>query len=277
MWRFGGGMAMTFDEIDGGSFLAAIEDSAIVSASLPTIPHEERLVVALDYATSAEAWSMVRKLGDDVSFYKIGLELAFSGGIELGKELVQIKKKVFFDMKLLDIGNTVEKAVRNAGKLGFEFITVHGLDRKTMDAAVRGKKDSNIRLLAVTVLTNLDQYDLDEQGIRETSSALVVRRAQMALDAGFDGVIASGHEAEAIRRSTIKRKSNFIIKTPGIRPTGSSHGDQNRVMTPTAAIEAGADYLVVGRPIIESSDPAATARSIIAEIAAARPRRRSVA
>ncbi len=224
---------------------------------------EERLVVALDTPTAAAAERLVDKLDETDCVYKIGLELVFGGGLELAARLKARGKRVFLDMKLLDIGNTVEKAVANVADAGFDFLTVHGFDRKTMDAAVKGRGNSGLNLLAVTVLTNLLEADLKEQGIFESASSLAVRRAKMASDAGFDGVIASPHEARAIRAAT---RQDFIIKTPGIRPSGAARNDQARVMSPGAAIREGATYLVVGRPIIENPEPLKAAIEIQREI-----------
>lgn len=227
---------------------------------------KSRLFVALDMPEVAAAEALVAKLGDDVQAYKIGLELVFGGGIALAQRLVRGGKAVFLDMKLLDIPNTVEKAAANIGGLGLGFLTVHGVDRKTLDAAVRGRAKSNMKLLAVTVLTSLDSLDLVEQGINGTTPAkLVVRRALMAKAAGFDGVIASGLEAAEIRAAT---GPEFLIVTPGIRLKAGADKDQARVVTPSDAIRSGASHLVVGRPITGAVDPAAVARAITADIAA---------
>lgn len=226
-----------------------------------------RLFVALDLADARAAEAMVAALGDDVSSYKIGLELLFGGGLELARRLKREGKSIFLDMKLLDIPNTVEKAVANIGSLGLDFLTVHGTDRKTMDAAVIGRGSSRLKLLAVTVLTSLDAADLAEQGIAGLSPAeLVVRRAALAREAGFDGVIASGLEAAAVRAAV---GSDFLIVTPGIRLKAGPDGDQSRVVTPAAAIRSGATHLVVGRPITEAADPTAAARAIVSEIGGA--------
>ena len=227
------------------------------------IPVQNRLVVALDYSTADDARRLIDRLGDAVSFYKIGLELLFGGGLKLAEDLKSIGKLVLLDMKLLDIGNTIEKSVANIANLGVDFVTVHGVDRKTMDAAVRGRGNSDLKLLAVTVLTNLTDKDLLEQGTIAQPGELAIRRAKLANECGFDGVIASGQEAREIRGATSKK---FIIKCPGIRPTGSLVGDQSRVMTPADAIKAGADYLVVGRPITEHIDPVGAALMIQREI-----------
>lgn len=230
-------------------------------------PARDRLFVALDVPALDEARKLVERLGDTINCYKIGLELLFGGGLEFAQGLKAAGRTVFLDFKLLDIGNTVEHAAANVSRLGFDYLTVHGPDRKTMDAAVKGRGSSQLKLLAVTVLTNLDRADLAQQGITGMEPAeLVLQRARMAKDAGFDGVISSGHEAKLLREAV---GQDFLIVTPGIRPAGDAAGDQARVMTPTAAIAAGATHLVVGRPITRASDPKAAAQQILAEIAGA--------
>lgn len=203
-------------------------------------------------------------LGDAAVCYKIGLELLFGGGLAFAEGLKASGKRIFLDMKLLDIPNTIEKAAANIGALGLDYLTVHGTDRKSLDAAVKGRGASKLKLLAVTVLTSLDQNDLVEQGISGIDPAeLVVHRARLAKAAGFDGVIASGQEAKRVREAI---GADFLIVTPGIRLAEGPDRDQARVMTPRNAIAAGATHLVVGRPISEAADPAAVARSIVAEI-----------
>jgi orotidine-5'-phosphate decarboxylase len=230
------------------------------------------LVVALDKPTVEEAQRLIQKLGDSVEVYKIGLELAVNGGLKLASDLQAQNKRVFLDLKMLDIGNTIQKAVANVARNQFDFLTVHAIDRKTLDAAVKGReadtrvKADRLKLLGVTVQTNLREVDLVEQGITERGLDLAVRRAKMAFEAGFDGVIASGHEAKAIRGETNRE---FIIKIPGIRLPGSPLDDQARTMTPEEAIIAagpGKTYLVVGRPIANSANPARTADEIVQEI-----------
>ncbi len=221
------------------------------------------LIVALDVATLQEARELTRELNDTVKIYKIGLELLFAGGTDLAQELMCEGKQIFLDAKLLDIGNTVEKATANIARLGATFLTVHATDRKTMDAARRGKGDSQLKLLAVTVMTNLDQSDLSEQGIEMTPEALVLHRTKLAIASGFDGVIASGHEAKLIRDTV---GDDLLIITPGIRPAGSNASDQTRVMTPAKAIAAGASGIVVGRPVVAVQNPLAAAKAILEEI-----------
>ena len=224
----------------------------------------DRLFVALDVPTVDDARKLVARLGDTVDCYKVGLELLFGGGLEFAQGLKAAGRTVFLDFKLLDIGNTVEKAAANVARLGFDYLTVHGVDTKTLAAAVKGRGPSSLKLLAVTVLTSLDAADLEQQGVKGMSPVdLVVHRAKLAQRAGFDGVIASGQEAALVRQAVGKE---FLIVTPGIRPAGAAEGDQARVMTPAAAIRAGASHLVIGRPITQASDPKAAAEKILAEI-----------
>ena len=225
----------------------------------------DRLIVALDVPSVEEARALIEKLGDSVGVYKIGLELLFSGGFALAQELARQGRAVFVDAKLLDIETTVERATAVIAASGAQFLTVHAMDRKTIAAAARGRGNAKLKLLGVTVLTNLSRADLAEHGIDEAPRAVVQRRAMMAQDGGFDGIVASGKEAQALR----ERLRQFLIVTPGIRPEGADAQDQTRAVTPGAAIKAGADYLVVGRPITRASDPRAAADAIVAEIASA--------
>lgn len=232
-------------------------------------PHNpaDRMFVALDVHTVDDARRLVEELGETATHYKIGLELVFGGGLEFAQGLKAAGKTVFLDVKLLDIGNTVEKATANIARLGLDYLTVHGHDRKTLDAAVRGRGASKLKLLAVTVLTSLDQADLAEQGIAGMTPAdLVVHRAKLAKAAGFDGVIASGQEAALVRAAV---GPDFLIVTPGIRPAGAELGDQARAVTPLIAVRAGATHLVVGRPITAAADRQAAATAIVEEISAA--------
>ena len=235
-------------------------------APSPALTPRERLIVALDYPDIELARQAIVGLEGAVGVYKIGLELLFHGGAELARDLGAQGLQVFFDAKLLDIGNTVERSVANIADLGARFLTIHGTDRKTMSAAVSGRGDSGLKLLAVTVMTNLDASDLIEQGFSMAPEELVVHRARMAIECGVDGVVASAHEAALLRREL---GNEFVIVTPGIRPLGSAVGDQSRVMTPMRAIEAGADYLVIGRPITQADDPKAAADAIVKEIVTA--------
>ncbi|MEZ5849343.1 MAG: orotidine-5'-phosphate decarboxylase [Hyphomicrobiaceae bacterium] len=226
---------------------------------------KSRLFVALDVPDVERARQLVERLGPEADCFKVGLELLFGGGIAFAQGLKAAGKDVFLDMKLLDIPNTVEKAVANVARLGIDYLTVHGTDRKTLDAAVDGRGGAGLRLLAVTVLTSLDKADLAEQGITGMGPAdLVVHRARLAEAAGFDGVIASGQEAALVRAAV---SPDFLVVTPGIRLSEGPDRDQARVMTPANAIAAGASHLVVGRPITQAADPAAAARRITTEIA----------
>lgn len=231
-----------------------------------TIRAKDRLIVALDVPSVEDAKSLIAALGDSVGVYKIGLELLFSGGFTLAEALAGSGRAVFVDAKLSDIEATVERATAAIARSGAAFLTVHAFDSKTIAAAVRGRGDSALKLLGVTVLTNLAPADLIEQGIDHPLPEIVLHRATLAKTAGFDGVIASGHEAAELRRALGR---DFLIVTPGVRASGSEAQDQARAMTPSAAIAAGADYLVVGRPITRAADPRKAAESIVAEIAAA--------
>jgi orotidine-5'-phosphate decarboxylase len=225
----------------------------------------ERLIVALDLSSVEQAEMLVDKLGDAVAFYKIGYQLGFAGGLLLAERLAVAGKQVFVDMKLHDIGNTVAQGVKSIAKLGATFLTVHAYPQ-TMHAAVDARADSNLRILAVTVLTSYDDADLAAAGYDFTVPELVAERAAQARDIGIDGIVASAEEAAALRPII---GAGMVLVTPGIRPAGADPGDQKRVMTPSAAIAAGADYLVVGRPIVAAADPKAAAESIVAEIATA--------
>jgi orotidine-5'-phosphate decarboxylase len=222
----------------------------------------ERLIVALDVASVTEAEALVVRLGETVSFYKIGYQLAFAGGIDFARVLAGAGKRVFLDLKLHDIGNTVARGVESVARLGVSFLTVHAYPQ-TMHAAVDGRKGSALRLLAVTVLTSYDDADLAAAGYDFTVSELVGERAAQARDVGIDGLVCSGEEAAMLRPVV---GPGMVLATPGIRPAGSAAGDQKRVMTPSAAIAAGADHVVVGRPVVAASDPKAAAESIVAEI-----------
>jgi orotidine-5'-phosphate decarboxylase len=225
----------------------------------------DRLIVALDLPTVRDAEAMVERLGDSVSFYKVGYQLAFAGGLSFAHALAHAGKRVFLDMKLHDIENTVSKGVESAAQLGVTFLTVHAYPQ-TMTAAVAARKGSGLKVLAVTVLTSYDDIDLAQAGYSTSVEALVARRAQQAHDLGMDGLVCSPEEALPLRLAV---GNDMLFVTPGIRPVGAAHGDQKRVATPTQAIDAGADYLVVGRPITSAADPRAAAEAVVAEIAAA--------
>jgi len=237
-----------------------------MSAAHMSAAHRDKLIVALDLPGYDDARALVEHLGDAVSFYKIGLELVFTGGLDLAQELKNEGKRVFLDMKLLDIGNTVDRAVATAAALGVDFLTVHGHDRKTLAAAVKGRGNSALKLLAVTVLTSLDAQDLAEQGTTIAPAELVLKRAKLAQESGFDGCISSGQEAARIRAAT---SPGFLIVTPGIRLPGGEAGDQTRITTPEQALRDGANHLVVGRPINAARDPFAAAQTFLEHIAAA--------
>jgi orotidine-5'-phosphate decarboxylase len=230
---------------------------------LPSIQPRDRLIVALDFPTVEAARALVGRLGPAVTFYKIGLELAMSGGLDIARELARAGKRIFLDMKLLDIENTVERATRNAAAAGATFLTVHAHDAKTLRAALAGRAGTGLGILGVTVLTNLDAADIREQGIAASPEDLVARRAALARDAGCDGVVASGLEAARVRAIV---GPSMTIVTPGIRLPGGVAGDQARVAGPQQTIAAGADYLVVGRPIAAADDPARAAELFVQAI-----------
>lgn len=222
----------------------------------------DRLIVPLDVPSLDDAEAIVATLGDSVSFYKIGYQLGYAGGFDLARRLIDEGKDVFMDLKLLDIDNTIEKGVVSISTMGAKFLTIHAYP-KAMTAAVKGRGKSNLKLLGVTVLTSMDDGDLTDAGYRMSATELVAQRATQARQAGMDGIVCSAQEATAMRAVV---GPDMAIVTPGIRPEGSDIGDQKRVMTPSRAIAAGADYLVVGRPILSADDPASMARRITADI-----------
>lgn len=225
----------------------------------------ERLIVGLDLPTVAEAEKIVNALGDDVLFYKIGHQLAFAGGLEFARELAQSGKKIFLDMKLLDIDNTVASGVENIAKMGMSMLTLHAYP-KAMRAAVEAAQGSGLTLLGVTVLTSMDDADLIEAGYQGDARSLVMKRAAQARDAGMGGIVCSAEESAAVREIV---GADMAVVTPGIRPAGSDAGDQKRVVTPFDAIEAGSSHLVVARPIVKAADPKAAARAILDEMSKA--------
>ena len=224
----------------------------------------DRLIVALDLPSVKEADAMVEGLGDTATFYKIGYQLAFAGGLAFADTLVRAGKRVFLDMKLHDIENSVARGVESVARLGVTFLTVHAYPQ-TMKAAVAAK-GPGLKVLAVTVLTSYDDIDLAESGYSTNVETLVARRAQQAHDLGIDGLVCSPEEASPLR---LVVGHDMLFVTPGVRPVGVAHGDQKRVATPGQAIAAGADYLVVGRPITGAADPKAAAAAIVTEITAA--------
>ncbi|PHP69179.1 orotidine-5'-phosphate decarboxylase [Zhengella mangrovi] len=225
---------------------------------------KDRLIVALDVPTVAEAEAAVAELGDSVRFYKIGYQLAFAGGLPLARDLVADGRKVFLDMKLLDIDNTIAKGVENVAKMGVTMLTVHAYP-KAMRAAVEAAAGSGLCLLGVTVLTSMDDADLEDAGYACDARTLVERRARQAREAGMGGIVCSAAEARLVRSIA---GDGMAVVTPGIRPAGSDHGDQKRVVTPGIAISEGASHLVVGRPVAAAVDRKAAAEAILAEMAA---------
>ena len=229
------------------------------------IPPRDRLIVALDVPSVAKAEAMVAALGDSVGFYKVGLQLIFAGGIAFAERLVRSGKQVFFDVKLLDIDNTVAGAVESIAALGMTFLTIHAYP-KAMRSAVVARGRARLKLLGVTVLTSMDEADLAAAGYAGSVAELVEKRAADARTAGLDGIVASPAEAALVRRIV---GADMAVVTPGIRPAGADAGDQKRAATPGATIRAGADYLVVGRPILSAPSPRDAADAIVTEIAAA--------
>ncbi|MBV9703548.1 MAG: orotidine-5'-phosphate decarboxylase [Methylobacteriaceae bacterium] len=229
------------------------------------IPVSDRLIVALDAASIAEAKALVDRLGASVTFYKVGLELTCAGGLPLVEELVDKGKHVFLDLKLHDIPNTVERATSKVARLGVRFLTIHAYPQ-TMAAARRGAEGASLDLLAVTVLTSCDDADLAAAGYAFGTKALVSRRAAQAKAEGIAGIVLSPEEVSDVR---VEVGPQMILVVPGIRQSGGAAGDQKRVMSARDTIRAGADHLVVGRPITRAPDPEVAAEAILAEIAAA--------
>jgi orotidine-5'-phosphate decarboxylase len=227
---------------------------------------DDRLIVALDVPNVVQGLDLAARLGDSVSFYKIGLGMLTGGGFALANELKQEHgKRIFLDMKLFDIGATIEAAVRGIAQYDLDFLTVHG-DPQVVRAAWEGKRGKDLKILAVTVLTSLDRADLDANLIKPGDiHDITLERAAKALEAGADGVIASPQEAAMIR--ALPQAAGRLIVTPGVRPAGAASGDQKRIATPAKAIADGANHIVVGRPIWQAADPAAAARAIVAELA----------
>ena len=223
------------------------------------------VIIALDFDSPQEADALVSALGDSADFYKVGMELFASAGMDYVRCLVDRGKRVFLDMKYYDIGETVRRAVSVVAKTGATFLTVHAVGQ-VMRAAIEGRGDSDLKLLAVTVLTSFDQLDLEQMGHDCTVSELVTKRVKQAAALGIDGIVGSPLEAAAIR---LAAGPEAILVTPGVRSRGVAKGDQKRVATPASAIAAGADYLVVGRPIRDAANPAAAFAALVAEVAAA--------
>lgn len=236
----------------------------MTQSSIPVAPRE-RLIVALDLPSVAEAEKLVADVGDAVIFYKIGYQLGYAGGLGFAEELARSGKKVFLDLKLHDIGNTVGKGVESIVRLGATFLTVHAYPQ-TVKAALEASRGSPLQILAVTILTSYDDRDVAEAGYVGTVSEQVKRKAAQAAALGVHGIVCSAAEAATLRPVV---GPDCVLVTPGIRPAGAESGDQKRIMTPAAAIKAGADYLVVGRPITAARDAKAAAMAIAAEIARA--------
>ncbi|MDW5318156.1 orotidine-5'-phosphate decarboxylase [Rhizobium sp. PL01] len=230
-----------------------------------TATARDRLIVGLDIPTIGEAEVIVKALGDDVLFYKIGYQLAFAGGLEFARDLAADGKKIFLDMKLLDIDNTVAKGVENIAKMGMSMLTLHAYP-KAMRAAVEAARGSDLCLLGVTVLTSMDEQDVIDAGYEYDPHTLVLRRAEQARTAGMGGIVCSAEESSAVRKIV---GPDMAIVTPGIRPAGSDRGDQKRVMTPADALHAGSSHLVVARPIVKAADPHAAALAILNEMTSA--------
>ncbi|MEL7213584.1 MAG: orotidine-5'-phosphate decarboxylase [Pseudomonadota bacterium] len=227
---------------------------------------DDRLIVALDVPTAIEGLQLAEALDDAASFYKIGLGMLTTGGLALANELKQDHgKRIFLDMKLFDIGATVEAAVRGLAQFDLDFLTVHG-DPHVVRAAQNGKGGKDLKILAVTILTSLDRDDLDASCLKPGDvQDLVLERASQALNAGADGLIASPQEAALIR--ALPEADGKLIVTPGVRPAGAALGDQKRVATPAQAIADGADHIVIGRPIWQAASPQAAAKAVLAELA----------
>ena len=230
---------------------------------MTAIDARDRMIVALDLPSVAAAEAMVARLGDSVTFYKVGLELAYSGGIDFARDLVRSGKKVFLDLKLHDIPNTVARATERVADVGATYLTVHAFPQ-TMRAAVEGSAGSGLKVLAVTVLTSANDGDLAEAGYAMGVADLVRRRALQAREAAVGGIVLSAEEVGAMRGLV---GGGLDLVTPGIRPAGSDHGDQKRVMTPFDAVRAGADRLVIGRPVTQAADPRAVADAVASDIA----------
>ncbi|WP_171102417.1 orotidine-5'-phosphate decarboxylase [Ruegeria sp. HKCCD7255] len=226
---------------------------------------DDRLILALDVPNALQGLALAERLGDSVSFYKIGLGMLTGGGLALANELKHDHgKRIFLDMKLFDIGNTVESAVRGLAQFDLDFLTVHG-DPHVVRAAKEGASGKDLKILAVTILTSLNRDDLDASLLKAGDvQDLVVERAAKALEAGADGVIASPQEAALIR--ALPQADGRLIVTPGVRPAGAALGDQKRVATPASAISDGADHIVVGRPIHQADDPKAAAQAVLNEL-----------
>ncbi|MGQ0810952.1 MAG: orotidine-5'-phosphate decarboxylase [Nitrospiraceae bacterium] len=232
---------------------------------MSVIDVRDRLILALDVGSAQEAEQLLDRVGDHVTFVKVGLELYTAAGPEIVKRVKARGKRVFLDLKFLDIDETVRRATAQVASMGVEFLTIHA-NRKALTAAVQGRGQSELKLLAVTVLTNFDSNDLREMGIQRSVKDLVTARAALAAEVGCDGVVASGEEPASIRQAVLRP---LLIVTPGVRPGGKGIDDHARATTPSQAIAAGADYLVVGRPIRDAADPASATTALVSEMQAA--------
>jgi len=239
-----------------------------MTAASPDVAPRERVIVALDLPSVAEAEKLVWQLGDSVAFYKIGYQLGYAGGLSFARDLIGSGKKVFFDLKLHDIGNTVNKGVESIVNSGATFLTVHAYPQ-TMKAALDAARDSKLKILAVTILTSYNDEDVADAGYAGSARDQVKRKSEQACALGIDGIVCSAEESGMLR--PIVGPSRLLV-TPGIRPSGAESGDQKRIMTPAAAIRAGSDYLVVGRPITGAADPKAAADAIVEEVVQATER-----
>ncbi len=223
---------------------------------------ENPIIIALDVESAAQARDLVATLGSSVGFYKVGMELYAAAGMELVRELIGQGKQIFLDMKFYDIGETVKRAVAQVAKTGVRFLTIHG-SRAVMQAAVEGRGDTGLQLLAVTVLTSFDQTDLADLGYASPVSDLVALRVGNAMEAGVDGLVCSPLEVASVRRQAGQKA---ILVTPGVRSAGAASGDQKRVAAPAEALRNGADYLVIGREVTRAADPKREAERILREI-----------
>jgi orotidine-5'-phosphate decarboxylase len=236
-----------------------------MTAARSQVAPRERVIVALDLPSVKEAEALCGKLGDSISFYKVGYQLGYAGGLAFAQDLIQSGKKIFFDFKLHDIGNTVNKGVESIVRTGATFLTVHAYPQ-TMKAALDASRGSPLKILAVTILTSYNDADVTEAGYVGLARDQVKWKSEQACALGIDGIVCSAEESEMLR--PIVGPSRLLV-TPGIRPAGAEAGDQKRIMTPAAAIRAGSDYLVVGRPITGAADPKAAAEAIMREVAQA--------
>lgn len=233
-----------------------------MTAASPAAAPRERVIVALDLPSVAVAEKLVGRLGDSIAFYKIGYQLGYAGGLPFAQDLIRSGKKVFLDLKLHDIGNTVNKGVESIVKSGAAFLTVHAYPQ-TMTAALDAARGSTLKILAVTILTSYNDADVAEAGYAGNARDQVKKKSEQACALGIDGIVCSAEESEMLRPIVGPRR---LLVTPGIRPAGTDSGDQKRIMTPAAAIRAGSDYLVVGRPITGAADPKAAADAIVREV-----------